>query len=337
MSAATHPDQTSSVTGDFADGSHLPSVLVTGANGLIGQALCRELALRGFAVLAAVREPQTFQQMPGVVVVQAPDLADPSANWHLEGVDVVVHAAARVHVMNRTLGELERFMAVNHDGTVRLARACAQSGVRRLVFVSTIKVNGEYTEPGHPFVAGDPVAKPTDPYALSKYEAENSLFALGQTTGLEVVVVRPPLVYGPGAKGNLELLERAIRRGVPLPIGLLDVNRRSLVSLTNLVDLLVTCVTHSQAAAEVFLASDGDDLSTLELARQIAKACGLPLRFVSVPPRLLRLAARTVGKDDMIRRLTESLQVDIAATCERLNWRPPLTVAKGMAAAFAAH
>lgn len=335
MSAASHFNQTSQPPSVTADGTPAPTVLVTGANGLVGQALCRELAGQGFAVQAAVREPEAFAPIAGVSVVQAPDLEDTQAQWPLAGVDVVVHTAARVHVMNPAPDEIDRFAAVNRDGSARLAHACAQTGVKRLVFLSTIKVNGEHTEDGHAFAATDPVVAPTDPYALSKYEAERKLFDIAKASALQVVVVRSPLVYGPGARGNLELLERAIRRGVPLPIGSLDSNHRSLVSLANLVDLLVRCAIHPRAAGEVFLASDGDDLSTLELARHIAKACHLPLRFLPMSARLLNVAARALGKDDMMRRLTQNLQVDISATCETLDWHPPQTVAQGMSAAFA--
>lgn len=310
-------------------------VLVTGANGLVGRALCCDLANRGFSVHAAVRTPNQFTPIAGVQSVGAPDLSDPQAVWPLLGVDVVIHAAARVHVMNPAPDEAERFMAVNREGTLQLARNCIQAGVKRLVFLSTIKVNGEQTQPGHPFAASDRITAPKDPYALSKYEAEQALFVLAKQTGLEVAVIRPPLVYGPGAKGNLELLEKAIRKGVPLPIGLLDANRRSLVSLANLVDLVSTAAMHPAASGQVFLASDGHDLSTLALAQEIAKACGLPLRSLPVPVTLLSLAARTLGKAEMMRRLTGNLQVDIGSTCERLGWKPPQTVAAGMAAAFA--
>lgn len=338
MMAANHPGHTSNISND--SGQTAPSrahgtVLVTGANGLVGQSLCRTLAARGFAVQAAVRQPQAFLPIAGVSAVQAPDLANPQARWLLDQVDVVIHAAARVHVMNPALDELERFLAVNRDGTVRLAHACAQAGVKRLVFLSTIKVNGEFTEPGHPFVATDRVA-PTDPYALSKFEAEQGLQSLAGQTGLQVTIVRPPLVYGPGAKGNLELLERAVRKGVPLPIGALDLNRRSLVSLSNLVDLVRVCATHPNAAGKVFLVSDGVDLSTLGLAREIAKACAVPLKSVRVPVSLLGLAARMLGKQEMMRRLTENLQVDIRLTRQTLGWMPPQTVEQGMARAFAA-
>lgn len=310
------------------------TVLVTGANGLVGRALCAELAGRGVRVLAAVRNLASFQSPSGVQPVQAPDLDDVSAQWSLTGVDVVVHTAARVHVMNPAPDENERFLRANRDGTAQLASQCAAQGVKRLVFLSTIKVNGESTAPGVPFTAVDSPS-PVDPYAVSKHEAEMRLLAVSQQTGLEVTIIRPPLVYGAGAKGNLGLLERAVRKGLPLPIGGLDANRRSLVSLTNLVDLIARCVYHPGAANRVFLASDDEDVSTLSLAQVIARACGVRLRTLAVPVSLLEMGASLSGRRDMLRRLTDSLQVDISATCAQLDWQPVQSVEQAMTEAFA--
>lgn len=318
----------------------METVLVTGANGLVGQALCAELVARGFAVYAAVRDPASFVTMPGVQLVRAPDLADPQAHWPLEKVDVVIHTAARVHVMNPAPDELDRFRAINRDGAAHLARACVEAGVKRLIFLSTIKVNGERTDSGRMFSATDEVAMPTDPYALSKFEAEQILLSIGRDTDLEVAIIRPPLVYGPGAKGNLALLERVVRlsakTGLPLPLGALNFNRRSLVSLANLVDLVVVCVKHPGAVSRVFLVSDGHDLSTLDLAKQIARACDLSLKTVALPAALLGLTAKVTGKHEMLRRLTDNLQVDIGPTREQLDWTPPQTVEQGMVGAFMA-
>jgi UDP-glucose 4-epimerase len=285
------------------------------------------------AVRAAVRNPEHWAAIDGVTTVIAPDLADEHGHWPLDGVDVVVHTAARVHVMNPEPDEANRFQSVNRDGSVRLGQACVQAGVKRLVFLSTVKVHGEYTEPSVPFRASDQLA-PTDPYAQSKLQAEQGLQAIASHSDLEVVVVRPPLVYGPGAKGNLALLERWIRKGWPLPIGALDSNGRSLVSLANLVDLIARCVTHPQAANQVFLVSDGQDVSTRALAESIARVCGLPLKVFWVPPRLLALGAGLLGRADMVRRLTQNLQVDSAPTCQRLDWQPVQTLDQGMASAF---
>ena len=310
------------------------TVLVTGANGLVGRALCAELAGRGVRVLAAVRNLESFESLSGVQPLQAPDLGDAAAQWPLAGVDVVVHTAARVHVMNPAPDENERFLRVNRDGTAQLAKQCAAQGVKRLIFLSTIKVNGELTVPGVPFTATDS-PNPTDPYAVSKHEAEMQLLAVSQQTDLEVTIIRPPLVYGAGAKGNLGLLERAVRKGLPLPIGGLDFNRRSLVSLTNLVDLIACCVHHPGAANRVFLASDNEDVSTLGLAQVIAQACGVRLRTLAVPVSLLKMGASVLGRSDMLRRLTDSLQVDISATCAQLDWQPVQSVEQAMTEAFA--
>ena len=309
------------------------TVLVTGANGLVGRALCGELAARGFKVLAAVRRPAAFEPMAGVAAIDAPDLSDANAQWQLTGVDVVVHTAARVHVMNPAPDEAQRFLSVNRDGSVRLARQCAVHHVKRLIFLSTIKVNGECTLPGAPFTAND-LPKPADPYAVSKREAETGLQAVAEQTGLEVTIIRPPLVYGPGAKGNLGVLERAVRRGLPLPIGALNVNRRSLVSLANLVDLTVSCVTHRAAANHTFLVSDDQDVSTLGLAELIAQACGVRLRTISVQSGLLKVMASLLGRREMMQRLTDSLQVDVSPTRHQLNWQPAQTMAQAMAEAF---
>lgn len=325
----------------MADSDRL-TVLVTGANGLVGRALCQDLLGRGHRVRAAVRDSDGVRLSDSlwaqvddtdVRLVQAPDLADPNAQWPLAGVDVVVHTAARVHVMNPAPDEHERFLTVNRDGTTRLAQQCVEHQVKRLVFLSTIKVNGERTETGQAFTAHD-LPNPTDPYAVSKLQAETALQAISRETALEVTVIRPPLVYGPGAKGNLGALASAVRQGWPLPIGGLNANRRSLVSLANLVDLIVCCVTHPRAAGAVFLVSDDDDLSTLRLAQLMAAACQVRLRTVYVPMGLLTAVARALGRGDMLRRLTESLQVDVRVTCQTLGWSPVQTVEQAMASVF---
>ena len=337
------PAETSPLDSSLDSLPHTPSdlsplampltVLVTGANGLVGRALCGELAARGFKVLAAIRNPEAFEAMAGVDAIGAPDLSDANAQWPLVGVDVVVHTAARVHVMNPAPDEAHRFLSVNRDGSVHLAKQCAEHHVKRLIFLSTIKVNGECTAPGVPFRADD-LPNPADPYAVSKREAETGLQAVAEQTGLEVTIIRPPLVYGPGAKGNLGLLERAVRRGLPLPIGALNVNRRSLVSLANLVDLTVCCVTHRAAANNTFLVSDDQDVSTLGLAQLIAQACGIRLRTIAVPSGFLKVMASLLGRREMMRRLTDNLQVDVSSTRRQLNWQPAQTMEQAMACAF---
>jgi UDP-glucose 4-epimerase len=219
------------------------------------------------------------------------------------------------------------------DGTLRLARLAVESSVKRFVFISSIKVNGEETSPGRPYSATDAPA-PVDPYGISKDEAERGLRAIARETGLEVVVVRPVLVYGPGVKGNFRLLVRCLKRGLPLPLGAVD-NRRSLVALDNLVDLVVRCVSHPAAANQTFLVSDGEDMSTTALLRRTAAALGKPARLLPVPATILRAAAAVTGHREAARRLLGSLQVDITATCSRLDWSPPISVDEGLRRAVA--
>lgn len=253
----------------------------------------------------------------------------------LNGCSTVVHLAARVHVMNeRASDPLREFRRTNVDGTLHLARQAARSGVRRFVFVSSIKVNGEATSAGRPFTSADaPAAE--DAYGISKMEAEQGLSTIARDTGMEVVIVRPPLVYGPGVKANFASLMRAVQRGIPLPLGSVSNNRRSLVALDNLVDLLITCIDHPAAASQTFLVSDGEDLSTTALIRRIGQALGKPARLLSVPPALLELGAAVVGKRDMAQRLLGNLQVDINHTRTTLGWTPPITVDEGLRRATA--
>ena len=298
-------------------------ILVTGANGFVGAALCRHLAARGDEVVKAVRSGGD-----GVVVGDI----GPDTDWRpaLEGVEVVIHLANRAHVMDETAADpLAVFRRVNRDGSLRLAEQAAACGVRRLVFVSSIKVNGEATK-GRPFTAANPPA-PEDAYGVSKLEAEQGLFALSARTGLEVVVVRPPLIHGPGVKGNLRTLMKAVGNGLPLPLGLVD-NRRSLIGLGNLVDLLGLCARSPQAAGRVWLARDGEDLSTPELIRRMGRALGRPARLLPVPPILLRLAGAITGRGAAVSRLLGSLEVDDGATRADLGWVPPNSVDDGLAA-----
>lgn len=259
------------------------------------------------------------------------DLGEP-VDWRgaLTGIDVVVHCAARVHVMADTAKDpLAQFRRCNVDGTLQLARAAVAAGVRRFVFVSSIKVNGEATLPGQPFTA-DEAPAPTDPYGVSKLEAERGLFALAAETGLDVVVVRPVLVYGPGVKANFLSMMRWLDKGVPLPLGAID-NRRSLVAIDNLVDLLLTCIEHPRAAGQVFLVSDGDDLSTTRLLGKVAAALDRPARLIPLPSRLIAAAAALLGRRALGQRLCGSLQVDIGKTRELLDWTPPVSVDDALA------
>ena len=261
--------------------------------------------------------------------VQVADLA-PDTAWGptLVNVDVVIHLAARAHVMRDTaMDPLAEFRRVNVQGTLNLARQAAAVGVRRFVFVSSIGVNGAESFE-QPFAAEDEVA-PHSPYAVSKFEAEQGLQVLATETGMEVVIIRPPLVYGPGAPGNFGSLMRWLQLGIPLPLGAIH-NQRSLVALDNLVDLIVTCLTHPAAANQTFLVSDGEDVSTTELLRRMGQAMGCPARLIPVPASVLKAAAALLGKRDMAQRLCGSLQVDIQKTRQLLGWNPPLTLDQGL-------
>ena len=303
-------------------------VLDTGANGFVGRAVCAQALARGLTGRGAVRSPCVLPAGAECQVLEG--LAEQS-DWRaaLAGIAVVVHAAARVHVMADTATDpLAEFRRVNVQGTLNLARQAAAAGVRRFVFISSIKVNGESTQPGHPFTADDAPA-PLDPYGISKGEAEQGLRELSAETGMEVVIIRPPLVYGPGVKANFAAMMRWLQRGVPLPLGAIY-NQRSLVALDNLVDLIVTCMTHPAAAHQTFLVSDGEDVSTTELLRRMGQAMNRPARLIPVPASGLKLAATIVGKRDVAQRLCGSLQVDIEKTRQLLGWRPPLTFDQGL-------
>jgi UDP-glucose 4-epimerase len=305
-------------------------ILVTGASGFVGRALAARLAQEfPAAVRAAVRQPVP-QPVAGVDYVPTAGLAaDTDWSGALAGIDTIVHAAARVHVMReRSADPLTEFRRVNVEGTVAMARQARAAGVQRLVFVSSIKVNGEETPRDQPFTAED-LPQPGDPYGVSKLEAEQALRELAAATGLELVIVRPPLVYGPGVKANFFSMMKWLRRGVPLPFGAIH-NRRSLVGIDNLVDLLVRTVRHPAAAGQTLLVSDGEDLSTTDLLRRLGLALGTKARLIPVPERVLGLTARAAGGAGLARRLCGSLCVDIAATRQRLAWSPPVSLDEGL-------
>lgn len=245
------------------------------------------------------------------------------------GITTVVHLAARVHVMLETVSKpLTAFRAINVENTLNLARQAAVAGLKRFVFISSVKVNGESTSPCQSFTEADP-ASPRDFYAQSKYEAEQGLHQLSADTGMEVVIIRPPLVYGPGVKANLAALKNAVQRGWPLPLGAVH-NRRSLVSLDNLVDFIVTCINHPNAANQTFLVSDGQDMSTTELVRGMSQAAGMPARLLPVPVWALRAGASLLRKRDVVQRLCGNLQVDISKARSVLGWVPPVSVEEGL-------
>lgn len=303
-------------------------ILLTGATGFVGQALDARLRRDGHRLLGTARRAGSLAS--GTPVAAAELRPDQDWSGCLTDKRAVVHLAARVHVMDdRAADPLAAFRLANTAGTLNLARQSAAAGVRRFVFVSSIKVNGEHTPPGGAFRFDDAPA-PLDPYGVSKREAEDGLRELGASSGMEIVIVRPPLVYGPGVKANFAALMRAVRRGWPLPLGGVTANRRSLVALGNLVDLLANCIGHPAAAGQTFLVSDGEDLSTTELLRRMGQALDRPARLLSIPPPVLAACAALVGRRAVAQRLLGSLQVDIAHTCDTLGWTPPLTVDEGL-------
>lgn len=306
------------------------SILVTGASGFLGASLVRHLASsEAFSVRAPVRNPR-ISFPASVEVLPIADL-DASTNWQqaLPGVEVVVHASARVHVMNEAAQDpLVEFRKVNVEGTLNLARQAAAAGVRRFIFISSIKVNGEGTSPGKPFSAEDAPA-PVDPYGISKLEAEQGLYALGASTGMEVVIIRPVLVYGPGVKANFLSMMRWLSKGIPLPFGAIH-NRRSLVAIDNLISLIVVCIDHPRAANQTFLVGDGEDVSTTDLLRKLASALGKPARLLPIPSGLMQGAAALLGRRNVAQRLFGSLQVDLSKNRALLGWTPPVTLDQGL-------
>jgi nucleoside-diphosphate-sugar epimerase len=309
----------------------MSTCLVTGASGFIGHALTHKLVHDGWGVRAAVRRPEKAFA-PGVNVIQGLDLlADVDWRPVLEQTDVVVHAAARAHLLREpAVDPLAKFRAVNVTGTMNLACRAVAAGVRRFVFISTVGVNGSETF-GRPFSADDP-ATPASPYAVSKHEAEKALLALSASSGMEVVVIRPPLVYGPGAPGNFGMLTSWLSRGLPLPLANVN-NLRSLIGLDNLLDLICIGMIHPMAANRIFMASDGQDLSTPEFLRRFGAALGCPARMFSMPQSVLQVAATMLGRPGLTTQLCGSLQVNIQATRDRLEWKPPFSVDQGLARA----
>lgn len=304
-------------------------MLVTGANGFVGSALCDVLKKQGYSVRAALRDPAGFA-IADCEVVKVPTLeADTDWTEALRGMTTVIHLAARVHVMhNENADALDAFRKINVAGTERLARSAAASGVKRLVYVSSIKVNGEATYGGGKFSEMN-AASPQDPYGVSKYEAEQVLHRIALETGLEVVIVRPPLVYGAGVKGNFAQMLKVLAKGVPLPLASVR-NLRSLVYVENLADALIACAIHPSAAGQTYLVSDGEEISIPDLLRRLGTSMGCPARLIPFPPALLKLAGRLTGKSDQLDRLLGSLQVDSGKIRRELNWTPPYTLQQGL-------
>ncbi len=301
--------------------------LVTGAAGFVGAPLVARLHTDRICDVTATTRSAT-STFPADIRYLPIDITE-TTDWTaaLEDIGVIVHLAARVHIMNDTSSDpLADFRRANTASTLNLAEQAARAGVRRFVFISTIKVNGE--ENDRPF-RHDDQPKPIDPYGISKMESEIGLREIADRTGMEVVVVRPPLVYGPGARGNFALLVGLVRRKLPLPFASLK-NRRTLVAVQNLIDLIITCMQHPAAAGETFLAGDGEDLSTPALIEGIAAGLGVKPMLVPFPPSLMHIAARIVGKDAVYQRLCGSLQVDISHARDVLGWSPAVTPREGL-------
>jgi nucleoside-diphosphate-sugar epimerase len=306
-------------------------ILVTGGTGFVGRALAEGLRTLNRPVRCSVRgyDLETDKRFHNYSV-EVGEIG-PKTDWStaLIGVDCVIHCASRAYVMHETgANPLAVYRSVNVYGLQRLAEQAVVAGVRRLIYISSIKVNGEQTVIGVPFLFRDTPA-PEDPYGVSKWEAEQVLWEISAKTGLEIVVVRPPLVYGPGVKGNLTRLLKLASSGLPLPLGAVQ-NKRSLIGLDNLVDLLIRCVDHPAAAGQTFLVSDGEDLSTPDLLRHIATAMGRSARLFPVPVFLLYLAGSALGRRAEIDRLVGSLQIDISHIRQALSWTPPVSVREGI-------
>lgn len=308
----------------------MKKLALTGSSGFVGGTLMRRLLDNGTELLTIGHRAGQGIQVTYDTLTSTDDVS-----LQLSQCDALVHAGARVHVMNEDhQSPLLVYREVNVLNTLSLAQKAAACGLRRFIFVSSVKVNGESAEAGHPFTAQQAPA-PRDPYGISKMEAEEGLRQIARETGMEVVIVRPPLVYGPGVKANFASLMRAVQRGLPLPLASVTHNRRSFVALDNLVDLLITCIDHPAAANQTFLVSDGEDLSTADLLRRLGQTMGKPARLFPVPPSLLQFGANLLGKGDMAQRLLGSLQVDISHTRNTLNWTPPISVDEGLRRAAA--
>jgi nucleoside-diphosphate-sugar epimerase len=297
-------------------------VLLTGSTGFIGRALLKQLHSKDGVLVRAALRRNAVDIPSDIKTTQVGDLS-PDNKWGicLSGADVVIHTAGRAHVIRDTaMDPLSEFRRVNVEGTLNLARQAVEAGVRRFIFISSIGVNGSRSV--SPFTETD-TPHPVEPYAISKFEAEQGLRQIAESSGMEVVIIRPPLVYGPNAPGNFGRLIRLVHKGIPLPLGAIH-NKRSLVALDNLVDLIMTCLSHPAAANQTFLAGDGEDLSTTDLLRRIGNALGKSVRLFPISSSLLKLGASLIGKPGLAQRLCESLQVDISKARELMGWTPPV-------------
>jgi nucleoside-diphosphate-sugar epimerase len=308
------------------------NILITGSTGFVGSRLVNTLSAgNGCSVTAATRQSKPAFSTEKAVQIQIAEIG-PSTEWTkaLRGQDVVIHVAAVAHMASNSDEVVARYQSVNVEGTLNLVRQSAEAGVKRFIFLSSIGVNGNISD--LPYTLADEV-NPQEAYAASKWYAEGSLKEVSGAEGMEFVIIRSPLVYGPSAPGNFGSLVRWIEKGFPLPLGSVH-NKRSLVALDNLVDLIITCIDHPGAANETFLVSDGEDLSTTQLLQGVAEAMGKPSRLIPVPASLLQFGATLLGKKAVAQRLLGSLQVDISHTQKCLNWTPPLTVKQGLQRCF---
>ena len=304
-------------------------VLVTGSSGFVGRAIMPLLLRRGHQPVEAVRRAQ--EKPDGRLTTVVVGDIDGTTGWSkaLQGVEAVIHLAARVHVMRDSAeNPVDKFRCVNTEGTLNLARQATTAGVRRFIYLSSIKVNGETTVPNRPFTPND-LAAPQDPYGISKHEAEVGLREIVRTTEMQVVIIRPTLVYGKDAKGNFKSLMSIVARCVPLPLASIH-NLRSFVGIDNLVDFIITCLERPAAANETFLVSDGEDLSTPDLIKRMARAMNRPARLMPVPVWALKAGASLIGKGDAVQRLCGNLQVDISKARSLLGWVPPVSVDEGL-------
>ena len=304
-------------------------ILVTGATGFVGRTLVERLGADGRSVRAAVRAESAA--LPAGVETSRVDDIGPDTDWRaaLTGVDAIIHLAARAHVLrDSSTDAYALYRAVNTLGALRLAEAAAAAGVRRFVFLSSVRVHGARST-GAPFTETSPLVA-EDPYGRSKADAERGLASLARAGRLEPVILRPPLIYGPGARGNFARLVALVARGVPLPLGAVR-NRRSLIFVGNLVDAIVRSLDHPAAAGETFMVSDGEDLSTPDLVRRIARALGKPARLIPVPTALLRLGGAVAGRSDDVARLLDDLVVDSSRIRAQLDWTPPFRLDEALA------
>jgi nucleoside-diphosphate-sugar epimerase len=305
-------------------------ILVTGASGFIGSHLVGRLQKAGDTLFVATRREVGGLSGKDIKRIAVGEI-DGNTVWDdiLRDIDVVIHLAGRVHVMHDYCSNpLAEYRKVNLCGTTNLANACAQQGVKRFIFLSTIKVNGEFTLPGCKFNEID-LPNPSDPYAISKYEAEERLLKLSISSNMEIVIIRPPLVYGPDVKANFLLLMKLCSLSLPIPLGRIN-NSRSFISIDNLVDFVHVCTVHPAAKNEIFLVSDGEDLSTTQLIEKISQSIGKTAKLFYIPIPILRCIARLFGRSDIFDRLTNSMRLDIQKSRKLLNWEPKISASEGL-------